>query len=135
MAEFDAVFQNIMVKLTESSGRASAPQNGRAFIEYADEPGDRFDYALKDEFDTSGVDQQYSAARESGKAWGEMGAMQVQHTIISMLRRDTQMRRRSRIRIAAHAQTRVDADASAGGPLSGGPVEYVKGLLEAAGGI
>jgi hypothetical protein len=136
MAEFDRTFQTLMARLTESSREMlEGVAGGRVYARFGDDPGDRFDTALAGEFDTSGLDQSYPAARQSDAAWGKVGAMQVQHTIISALRRDCQMRRRTRIRAMAHAVVRLAADAADTGPLNGGAVEYVKAMLEAAGGI
>lgn len=137
MAEFDSNFQQIMDRVTKSSAEVAEGMTtgARTFIKFAEEPSDRFDTALADEFDTSAMDQQYPSLRQGDGLWGEMGAMQIQHSVISFIRRDCQMRRRTRIRAMAHAAVRIGADASDTGPFNGGVVEYVKAMLEGAGGV
>lgn len=134
--ELDSCFQRVLIAMTKSAAEAAdAYFTGKPVpsIKYGDSPSPRHDRSVADEFDLRGLEQRFSQGRTGGEHWGNLGSMHMQHSVLSQLRRDVQLRRRTRVEARAHAVARLQAAGADTGPLSGMCIEYAKGLMEVSG--
>jgi hypothetical protein len=92
---------------------------------------DGFDHkAIMELFNRDGTAKAYSDSLTPDSSYRHTQAAKVQGDILSAFERDFRMRTRSRIRMMAHAVSRMKTHSLPKGPIVGGVLKYVQLLLD-----